>query len=747
MIRARKTTLLLLGLFFWSISLHAGIYPVKIEERVKNASQIVLAKAIAKKSYWAADKANIYTAFTMEIRACLKGSLINTVDIIIPGGEVEDMIEVHTPGIDMEIGLEYLLILEDAPLHTINPGLPNLQLRAVQFQPYAYMQGILPYTEGQYIDYLDQAPMDEQTALRLIHKITQFTPVTSTGMEYLPRTYEGETSRETDVHNQLVLKNEEGLQTPVFYAGLSDSAFDMEIEGFGFGNTPGSIQFPNANTGGTSLVSVTGGADLILWTDQHIKLKIPENAGSGTFYLRNATGGLIGASEIIIEWSVKPIYSSFRGFEKETRQDVHFLNRNEKGGYTIYLNGPTGLANTEAARAFERAMNSWKCASGVNWQLAEAGTTAEFGNDGLCVVQFQKDLPAGVLGITTSRYKATANSACQLENTLWYLHEFDIQLAAENLESNKSWNFSTATPTSQQFDFETVTLHELGHAHGLGHVIEASEVMYHSISPGMSKRTVTEAALEGSHFKMHLSSQENCISTFLPMQQDFHQCLPFDDPISTSAKVKVLLEGYYDSAKGLMNTNLLEQQLLPPTSPYELETGHKGNESNTFSPDIVDWLLLEIRAENDWNQVIRQKSVLLRKDGQLVNENGSELITFNDLEDGNYYIAIFHKSHLPIVSRQAISLSDNPALFDFTLEETTAMGDGQLKEIDGKCFMNSGDFDGNGIINNLDFNFWKQNSAAINTYSPADADGNGIINNQDFNLWKQNGSKVSILSK
>ena len=37
--------------------------------------------------------------------------------------------------------------------------------------------------------------------------------------------------------------------------------------------------------------------------------------------------------------------------------------------------------------------------------------------------------------------------------------------------------------------------------------------------------------------------------------------------------------------------------------------------------------------------------------------------------------------------------------------------------------MTSGDFDGNGIINSLDFNLWKQSGAAVNSYSPADADG------------------------
>lgn len=52
-----------------------------------------------------------------------------------------------------------------------------------------------------------------------------------------------------------------------------------------------------------------------------------------------------------------------------------------------------------------------------------------------------------------------------------------------------------------------------------------------------------------------------------------------------------------------------------------------------------------------------------------------------------------------------------------------------------------------GIINNQDFNVWKLQAAALNTYTPADADGNGIVNNLDYNLWKANGSKVSVLKR
>ena len=70
------------------------------------------------------------------------------------------------------------------------------------------------------------------------------------------------------------------------------------------------------------------------------------------------------------------------------------------------------------------------------------------------------------------------------------------------------------------------------------------------------------------------------------------------------------------------------------------------------------------------------------------------------------------------------------------------MGIEQLK-LKGNTFCQiAGDFDQNGIINNLDFNIWKQNSALVNRYLSWDVDGNGVINNLDFNAWKINRSKI-----
>jgi hypothetical protein len=62
------------------------------------------------------------------------------------------------------------------------------------------------------------------------------------------------------------------------------------------------------------------------------------------------------------------------------------------------------------------------------------------------------------------------------------------------------WNFYGGIDTTQigagQYDFETVVMHELGHALGLGHSADAASVMYATLSAGVANRAMTTTDLD-----------------------------------------------------------------------------------------------------------------------------------------------------------------------------------------------------------------------------------------------------------
>jgi len=224
------------------------------------------------------------------------------------------------------------------------------------------------------------------------------------------------------------------------------------------------------------------------------------------------------------------------------------------------------------------------------------------------------------------------------------------------------------------------------------------------------------------------------------------QCywVPAVQNITWNVGAKVFLQGYYSEAAGEMRTDLITGSLVPTSQPYTAAPfNYQGNESTaTFPTDTVDWVLVELRDGTNLDTILATKAVLLRKDGMIMEPDGTMGINFLNIPAGFYHLAVYHRSHLAVLSASSISTTQTTPFVDLTTSANSAMGTGQLIDMSGAFALHVGDYDSNGILNNQDFNNWKQNPAALDAYMPTDGDGNGIINNQDFNLWKSNGSKI-----
>ena len=139
---------------------------------------------------------------------------------------------------------------------------------------------------------------------------------------------------------------------------------------------------------------------------------------------------------------------------------------------------------------------------------------------------------------------------------------------------------------------------------------------------------------------------------------------------------KVFLQGPFDSAARSMRTTLNSQGILQRFAvnhPYSIApfnyTGLEAVGAGFFAahPDIIDWVLLELRDANAPLAIVSKRAVFLNKDGTLVDTGGiNKTITFKGVSAGRYYVAVQHRNHLGIRTSTAIDFASCSACYDFT---------------------------------------------------------------------------------
>ena len=195
---------------------------------------------------------------------------------------------------------------------------------------------------------------------------------------------------------------------------------------------------------------------------------------------------------------------------------------------------------------------------------------------------------------------------------------------------------------------------------------------------------------------------------------------------------KIFLEGPYNTA-GTMLDGLRSTGNIPTTSPYiDGLTTNSSVFSVTGTDAIIDWVWIEIRDSTDGTTVINSTSALLQADGDVVSTDGIAAITVNVPED-NYYIMISHRNHLGVRTANTINLIGGTQSIDLTAD--SALIEGGTNAIadlgDGNLALFSGDFDGNGQVQNSD-KIAVEILRGTNGFSNADLDMNSEVQNTDI---------------
>jgi hypothetical protein len=220
--------------------------------------------------------------------------------------------------------------------------------------------------------------------------------------------------------------------------------------------------------------------------------------------------------------------------------------------------------------------------------------------------------------------------------------------------------------------------------------------------------------------------------------------------INSNMKIKIdpklFLQGPFLNpvSAGLMNDNLRQNTFIPTTSPYaDAATCNASVFSVTGDNAIVDWIWVELRAENDNEKLINGKSALLQRDGDVVGLDGVSNVIM-EAAPTNYYVVVKHRNHLGAMSASTIALNETTTtLVDFTNSGFSTFGShGQVVLGSGELALWTGNVNGDthiqyagdtpdspsllSFVLNDPGNFLNLQTYQVNGYNNYDIDMNGI---------------------
>jgi hypothetical protein len=213
------------------------------------------------------------------------------------------------------------------------------------------------------------------------------------------------------------------------------------------------------------------------------------------------------------------------------------------------------------------------------------------------------------------------------------------------------------------------------------------------------------------------------------------------------ANVKIFLQGPYQSS-GMIN-ELSGNEFIPNEQPYNtgpwLYNGSEALVTGSSSSTRVDWVLIELRNAENPLQVISRRAGLLRNDGRIMEPDGSIGVTFKKVLYGSYYIAVYHRNHLAVMTSTPVLFNPGNTLYDFTNSSSKAYGQNAMIEIATGIFgMYAGDGNGDGIIYDSDRNeIWSYQNGNLG-YLDGDFNLDSGVTIKDINeYWNLNQGKIT----
>ena len=493
---------------------------VPLEKMINTAEAVFEGRVVSQHTF---KQGGIFTAHRIEIYKVFKGNIAAPyVELITVGGWYGDIgMELSHGQLKVGVGSTGIFTGYKTQFLDSNATVPE----NLRFNAHYGDEGFIRYDPIQKIG-VSAYKIYENISPYLYNKISQLTgkqPQVIKDFDFEKWDYQQERreAAEKEKHSEKTSKKKQTQPQIEKVAAVAISTLspltitagtysELTINGTDFGTVKGSgaVYFRNAEDGGATIMEAPA-EDITLWTNTQIKVRVPSNnsqgqcAGTGTVMVVTDLNTIATSTQTLTitraEKTYKyPNYNNYR--------QVRLKDRNNNGGYTFRYD-PAFYSNVPAVAAFQRSLQTWRCGTNVNFgdncQTIAATSGALAPPDNINHVFFSNDI--NLFPSSNPNRKAvtlTYYSICALDftnqNGYVYISEMDIAfrlpLPVDPVIGTVTWNYGPTAPASNQFDFQTAATHELGHAHGLDHVIDASNLMHYTRSAGSSVRTLNTNA-------------------------------------------------------------------------------------------------------------------------------------------------------------------------------------------------------------------------------------------------------------
>ncbi|WP_298515807.1 matrixin family metalloprotease [uncultured Kordia sp.] len=646
---------LIIGVFGFAQECGTLMTPLSIQERSNEATHIIEGKVMASNAYWDVNKHNIYTVHTITAYKSFKGQSNVTFKVVTVGGKVDDHFQRTSSSANLQPGMVGTFFMKSFRGQiAVTESLYEL-VGAAQgvvkydkftgkasdiFNKYSSLDGELypsiRRATGNKERILQARPLQNRTmAMRANPIIYSFSPLTATA----------------------------GTQTV------------LTITGTNFGSTMGTMSFSNANDGGATFTPAAD-AEILSWSNTVIEVQIPYLAGTGAIRITHSDGSTHDTSvPLTITYSHNNLDNSGTILALALQDD------DGNGGYTFAYH--TDFNSSSAKTYFEEAFGLWNCESNINFSFGNTTTTDESVSDGINIVRFDNgsELASGVLGSVTTRF----TTYCGTTNRV-LVDEMDI-----TWNDDTNWHYGSGVPSASEYDFKTVALHELGHAHQLGHVIDSDVIMHYSLGAGDEKYVLDQNDIDGAVYTMDIFTESiGCGNT--AMSESIQCC----DAISISSQPSDL--ELAEGATGQFSVNASNYIDALWFSSSDGNSWSVLSDGTDYSGTTTTTLTINSANLSDNNKFFR---VFLENEcGEFINSDNATLtvIEYTTIPDSNFeaalealgYDDISGDGQVPTDSINTItslnvdgeSINDLTGIEDFVALETLDADNNSLTTID-----------------------------------------------------------------